>query len=83
VQGDALPKEIVVQTVMEVIEGRGKFNEYDDVAILVNPNDPIDHKQLRGIYLGFIPVDQETHRPNFSRRILEKIADEDALIKRG
>lgn len=83
VQGDALPPEIVVQTVMQAIEGQGKFAEYDDVAILINPNEPGSRKQLRGIYLGFIPVDEETHRPNFSSRILEKIADEDVLVKRG
>ncbi|HXR50055.1 MAG TPA: SDR family oxidoreductase [Verrucomicrobiae bacterium] len=82
VQGDALPPDIVVQTVMKAIEGQGKFSEYDDVAILVNPNEPGSRKRLRGVYLGFIPADEETHRPNFSNRILEKIAEEDVLIKR-
>lgn len=83
VQGDALPPDIVVQTVMQAIEGHGKFSKYDDVAILVNPNQPGTRQQLSGVYLGFIPLDDETHRPNFSNRILEKIADEDVLVRRG
>ncbi|HET9850381.1 MAG TPA: SDR family oxidoreductase [Candidatus Saccharimonadales bacterium] len=83
VQGEALPPDIVVQTVMQAIDGQGKFSEYDDVAILVNPNEPGSEKKLRGVYLGFIPIDDETHRPNFASRTLEKIADEDILVKRG
>lgn len=82
VGGDALPTSTVVDTVMKAIEGSGNFGKYDDIAILVNPNDPHTKQQLKGIYLAFIPVDSETHRPNFSDRILEKIADEDTLVKR-
>lgn len=82
VQGDALPPEIVVQTVMQAIEGRGNFGKYDDIAILVNPNEPGSRKPLKGVYHAFVPIDEETHRPNFSNRILEKIADEDILVKR-
>jgi NAD(P)-dependent dehydrogenase (short-subunit alcohol dehydrogenase family) len=79
VEGESLPSDIVVKTVLQAIEGQGKFGEYDDIAILVNPRDPQTHKQLRGVYLAFIPIDSETHRPDFGQRILEKIADEDVL----
>jgi len=81
VEGDALPTDIVVQTVLQAIEGQGKFRDYDDIAILVNPKDPQTRKQLRGVYLAFIPIDDETHRPDFGQRILEKVADEDMLSK--
>ncbi len=81
VEGDALPTDIVVQTVLQAIEGQGKFRDYDDIAILVNPKDPQTRKQLRGVYLAFIPIDDETHRPDFGQRLLEKIADEDILSK--
>jgi NAD(P)-dependent dehydrogenase (short-subunit alcohol dehydrogenase family) len=83
VQGDALSPDIVTQTVMRAVEGQGNFAKYDDIAILVNPNEPGSRKPLNGVYHAFIPVDEETHRPNFSNRILEKIADKDALVKRG
>lgn len=82
VQGDALPPEIVVQTVGQAMEGRGNFGKYDDIAILVNPNEPGTQQSLSGVYHAFIPIDAETHRPNFANRVLEKIADEDVLIKR-
>lgn len=81
VEGDALPTDIVVQTVLQAIEGQGKFRDYDDIAILVNPKDLQTRKQLRGVYLAFIPIDDETHRPDFGQRMLEKIADEDVLVK--
>jgi len=83
VQGDALPPEIVVQTVMKAVEGQGNFGKYDDIAILVNPNEPGSRKSLKGVYHAFIPIDEETHRPDFSKRVLEKIADEDILVKQG
>ena len=83
VGGDALPTEAVVDTVMRAIEGQGNYGKYDDIAILVNPRDPKSGQELKGMYAAFIPIDDETHRPNFSARILEKIGDEDALIKRG
>jgi len=79
VQGAALPPEIVVQTIIQAIEGRGKFGEYDDVAILVNPNEPDTREPLMGVYLAFLPIDEETHEPDFSKRLLEKIADVDIL----
>jgi hypothetical protein len=82
VQGDAMPPEIVGRTVMKTMEGKGDFGKYDDIAILVNPNDPKNHQPLKGVYLAYLPVDEETHQPDFSNRILEKIADEDVLVKR-
>jgi NAD(P)-dependent dehydrogenase (short-subunit alcohol dehydrogenase family) len=82
VQGDALPPEMVVKTILQAIEGKGNFAKYDDVAILVNPDEPGSRRPLKGVYHAFIPIDEETHRPNFSNRILEKIADEDVLVKR-
>lgn len=83
VQGKALPTAIVVDSVIKAIEGQGKFAQFDDIAILVNPNEPGSKKRLSGIYLGFIPLDDETHRPDFGGRILEQIADEDRLVERG
>ncbi len=83
VEGDSLPTNLVVKTVMQAMEGQGNFGKYDDIAILVNPNDPRTHQRLRGVYLAFIPLDEETHRPNFAERILEKVADEDILVKQG
>lgn len=80
VQGSALPTELVTKAVTDTIEGKGKFGEYDDVAILVNPNDPKTDKRLKGAYLAFLPPDPETNRPDFSNRILEQIADEDVLV---
>jgi hypothetical protein len=79
VAGGALPTDTVVQTVLRAIEGQGKFGEYDDIAILVNPRDPKTRNQLSGVYLAFIPIDDETHRPDFGQRLLEKVADEDIL----
>jgi len=82
VRGDALPTKAVLDTIALAIEGRGNFSEYDDIAILANPTDPISHEQLHGIYHAFIPIDQETHRPDFFSRKLEKFADESVLVKR-
>jgi len=79
VEGEALPTDIVVQTVLQTIDGQGKFGEYDDIAILVNPRDPQTRQRLSGVYLAFLPIDSETHRPDFGKRLLEKIADEDVL----
>lgn len=81
VSGDLLPTSIVTDTVMKAIEGKGKFGEYDDIAILVNPNEPGTRKPLKGVYLAFLPLDNETHRPDFGARRLEQIADEDVLVK--
>jgi len=81
VEGAALPTDIVVQTVLQAIDGKGKFGEYDDIAILVNPRDPQTHEQLEGVYRAFIPIDVETHRPDFGQRILEKIADEGSQLQ--
>ncbi len=82
VQGNALPTEVVVQTVIKAMDAQDKFGKYDDIAILANPTEPSSGENLRGIYLAFIPIDHETHRPNFANRVLEKIAEEDALVKR-
>jgi hypothetical protein len=81
VKGDLLPTSIVADTVMKAIEGKGKFSEYDDIAILVNPKEPRTRKELKGVYLAFLPLDDETHRPDFGARWLEQIAEEDALVK--
>lgn len=81
IKGDLLPSDIVVDTVIKAIEGKGRFSEYDDVAILVNPNKPGTRKVLKGVYLAFLPLDDETHRPDFGARQLEQIADEDVLVK--
>ena len=83
VTGDLLPTGIVTDTVIKAIEGKGKFGEYDDIAILVNPNEPGTRKELKGVYLAFLPLDDETHRPDFGARQLEQIADEDVLVKSG
>lgn len=83
VGGPALPTSLVVDTVMRAAEGVGNFGKFDDIAILVNPNDPKTRQKLSGVYLAYIPIDPETHRPNFSDRILEKIADKDVLIERA
>jgi 3-oxoacyl-[acyl-carrier protein] reductase len=83
VKGDLLPTDIVTDTVIKAIEGKGKFGEYDDIAILVNPKDPGTRKELRGVYLAFLPLDDETHRPDFGARQLEQIADTDVLVKGG
>lgn len=81
VEGDLLPMEIVTDTIMKAIEGKDNFGKFDDIAILVNPRDPGTREELKGIYLAFIPPDAETHRPDFGSRILEKAAEENALIK--
>lgn len=81
VRGAALPTELVTDAVMQTIEGKDKFGEYDDVAILVNPRDPKTGKELKGAYLAFIPLDPETSRPDFGRRVLEKVADESDLVE--
>jgi NAD(P)-dependent dehydrogenase (short-subunit alcohol dehydrogenase family) len=82
VKGDLLPVDIVVDTAINAIEGKGKFGEYDDIAILVNPYEPGTRKALKGVYLAFLPLDDETCRPAFGARQLEKIADENVLIKK-
>jgi NAD(P)-dependent dehydrogenase (short-subunit alcohol dehydrogenase family) len=73
VKGDLLSQDLVVQTIIKAIQGEGKFGRYNDFAILANP---------KGVDLAFIPLDPETQRPDFTKRILEKIAGEDSL-KRG
>ena len=83
VKGDLLPTAIVTDTVIKAIEGKGKFSEYDDIAILVNPREPETRKELRGVYLAFLPLDSETRRPDFGARQLEQIADESVLVKGG
>jgi len=83
VEGNSLPMEIVTDTILKAIEGKDNFGKFDDIAILVNPRDPQTQSELKGVYLAFIPPDNETHRPDFGDRILEKIAGEDVLIKRG
>lgn len=81
VQGDLLPTSIVTDTVIKAIEGKGKFGQYDDIAILANPREPGTRKELKGVFLAFLPLDEETHRPDFGARELEQIADEGILIK--
>jgi NAD(P)-dependent dehydrogenase (short-subunit alcohol dehydrogenase family) len=83
VSGDALPTEIVTDTVVKAIEGKGRFGEYDDIAILANPRSPGTTQELPGVYLAFIPTDEETGRPDFTKRMLEKIANENLLISRN
>jgi NAD(P)-dependent dehydrogenase (short-subunit alcohol dehydrogenase family) len=83
VEGDSLPMEMVTDTILKAIEGKGNFGKFDDIAILVNPKDPQTQSVLKGVYLAFIPPDNETHRPDFKARTLEKIADEDVLIKKA
>lgn len=82
VKGDLLPQDIVIETVMKSIEGVGNYGRYDDIAILANPTDPQSHEVLRGIYAAFLPLDEETNRPAFNQRVLEKIAGEERLIKK-
>ena len=81
VKGDALPTDLVAKTVIQAMEGQGDFGKYDDIAILVNPKDPDSRQELKGVYLAFLPLDEETARPDFTERILKKIADEDVLVK--
>lgn len=81
VKGDLLPSSVVTDVVIQAVQGVGKFGEYDDIAILANPNDPKTKRELKGIFLAFLPLDDETSRPNFGARILEQIGDEDMLIR--
>lgn len=82
IKGDLLPAEIVIDVIVKSIKGVGDYGKYDDIAILANPSDPRTKRLLKGIYAAFLPVDQETKRPVFQNRILEKIAGEEKLIKR-
>ncbi len=82
IHGDFLSQSTVVDVIMKAIEGDGDWGKYDDIAILANPNAPKDGKQLKGVYVAFLPMDQETQRPAFNRRVLKKIAGEEKLIKR-
>lgn len=81
VKGDKLPTSMVVDTIIKAIEGDDNYGKYDDIALLVNPNDPNTGDSLEGVYAAFIPIDQETQRPNFAKRILEKVAEKDVLIQ--
>lgn len=80
IHGDLLPPKIVVEQVMKSIEGKGDYGRYDDIAILVNPTHPETLKQLKGVYVAFLPIDRETQRPVFDKRILKKIAGDKELI---
>ncbi len=81
VKGDLLPTSVVTDTVMKAIEGKDMFGQYDDIAILANPKDPKTKKELEGVYLAFLPLDKETHRPDFGSRILEQVGDKSLLVK--
>lgn len=82
IRGKLLPQEVVVNVILNAIEGKDDWGHYDDIAILANPTDPKTGKALRGIYVAFLPVDPETQRPSFERRVLKRIAGEEKLIKR-
>lgn len=82
IRGDLLPQEVVVDVIVKAIEGRDDWGRYDDIAILANPTDPRTGKGLKGIYVAFLPLDPETQRPSFDRRILKRIAGEEKLIRR-
>lgn len=82
VRGDFLPQDIVIDTILKSIEGVGNYGKFDDIAILANPTDPQTNERLKGIYAAFLPMDKETQRPAFHKRVLEKIAGEDRLIKK-
>lgn len=81
IKGDLLPADVVVDVVMKSIDRVGSFGKYDDIAILANPTDPATGKRLRGVWAAFLPLDQETQRPAYNLRILQKIASETQLIK--
>ncbi len=81
IKGDLLPADVVVDVVMKSIEGAGVFGKYDDIAILANPTEPATGRRLTGVYVAFLPVDQETQRPAYNLRILQKIAPTARLIK--
>lgn len=82
VRGDFLPQDIVIDTILKSIEGVDNYGKFDDIAILANPTDPQKNERLKGIYAAFLPIDEETQRPAFHKRILEKIAGEERLIKK-
>lgn len=81
IKGDLLPQDLVIDVITKSIDGVGNFGKYDDIAILANPTNPKTGERLKGVWAAFLPLDQETQRPDYQRRILKKLADENRLLR--
>lgn len=72
---ERMPAECVLDTTLNAIKGNNQYREVDDFIVKMNPKEELG----LGIYVGFIPSDSETRRPNFHLTKWQKIADKDKI----
>ena len=70
---DRMPAKFIVDTTLKSIKKEGNYGKIDDIIVKMNPDG------FKGIYVGFIPTDKETKRPNFDLTMWEKIGNEDQI----